>query len=262
MRIQKIFILANNNKIKGIEEKRERLERLLIKCGKTVQNSPEGVDLVITMGGDGTFLKGVHLIKNPETLIYGIKYGNVGFLVNSVEDLDRKIKRIIEGDFKPCKRMLMDITVKKGGKAIRDFCLNEAVIFRKGIRIINITVAGKKETIFEKIRGDGLIISSPIGSTAHSLSALAPVIVPDMECLLITPVCPHTISWRPVVVPPDEKVTVRVSPEASLVVDGQRELELNETDTVTVRKSSKAIRIIMDDRAFFKRLRSKFNWGM
>jgi NAD+ kinase len=261
MSIKKIFILTNK-KIEGIEEEKERVERLLKKCGKSVQNSPEGVDLIITMGGDGTFLKGVHLIKNPETLIYGIKYGNVGFLANSVENLDKKIKKIVEGDFKPCKRMLMDITVKKGGKAIRDFCLNEAVIFRKGIRIINMDVTGRKETIFEKIRGDGLIISTPIGSTAHSLSALGPVVVPDIECMLIIPVCPHTVSWRPVVVPPDENLTVSISPEASLVIDGQRELELNEADTITVKKSSKTVRIIMDDRAFFKRLRSKFNWGM
>ncbi len=259
--IRKVFVLAKKE-IKGIEREEEKVKNLLKSCGKTVQNSPEGVDLIVTMGGDGTFLKGVHLIKNPETLIYGIKYGNVGFLANSVENLDKKIKKIAEGDFKPCKRMLMDITVKKKGRLIRDFCFNEAVIFRKGIRIINMDVAGKKETIFEKIRGDGLIISTPIGSTAHSLSAMGPVVVPELECLLIVPVCPYTVSWRPVVVPPYEKITVGISPEASLVIDGQREWELNETDTITVKKSSKTVRTIIDDRAFFKRLRSKFNWGV
>lgn len=258
--IKKVFILANK-KIEGIEKEKERIERLFKRCGKGVHNSPEDVDLVITMGGDGTFLKGVHLIKNSETLLYGIKYGKVGFLANSVKDIESKLKRIMDGDFKPCKRMLLDVTIRKEGRTIRDFCLNEVVAFRKGIRIIDMTVTGGKETIFKGLRGDGLIISTPVGSTAHSLSALGPVIAPNVECLLIIPVCPHTVSWRPVIISPDEKISVTVSPEAVLVVDGQREFELSAADTVNVKKSAKTVKIIMDDGSFFKKLESKFNWS-
>lgn len=258
--IKKVFILANK-KITGIEKEKERIENLFKRCGKDVQNSPEDVDLVVTMGGDGTFLKGVHLVKGSKTLLYGIKYGNVGFLANSVNNIESKLKRVMEGDYKVQKRMLLDVVVRQGSKTLRDMCLNEAVVFRKGIRIIDISITGRQEIIFKRLRADGVIISTPTGSTAHSLSALGPVISPNMECILIVPVCPHTISWRPVVLSPDEKISVTVSPEAVLSVDGQREFELSASDTVTVKMSSRTINIILDDSSFFSKLESKFNWG-
>jgi NAD+ kinase len=258
--IRKVFVLANK-KIKGIDKEKERIERLLKRCGKDVQNSPEDVDLIVTMGGDGTFLKGVHLIKNLQTFVYGIKYGNVGFLANGVKDIESKLKKVVDGNFKVQKRMLLDVIIKKGSGTVRDVCLNEVVAFRKGIRIIEVTAAGSRETIFSRLRGDGLIISTPTGSTAHSLSAGGPVIAPDMECLLILPVCPHTVSWRPVIVPPDEKIMLSVSPEAVLAVDGQREFEIGASDSITVKKSAKSVKIIMDDSVFFRKLESKFNWG-
>ncbi len=261
MMLKKIFIL-DNKKIKGIEREKEKIERLLKTCGKDVQKTPENVDLIIAMGGDGTFLKGVHLITNHRTLIYGIKYGNVGFLADSARDINTKLKNIVNGNFRTCRRMLLDVAIRKNGRTIRDFCLNEVVFFRKNIRIINVSASDRNETIFDGMRADGLIISTPTGSTAHSLSAFGPVISPAMECLLVIPMSPHSISWRPVVLPPDERIEVRISPAASLAVDGQREFELNEGDRVTVRKSGKAIRIIMEEDSFFRKLKSKFNWGM
>jgi len=156
--------------------------------------------------------------------------------------------------------MLLDVIIKREGGTVRDVCLNEVVVFRQGIRIVEMSVAGR-ETVFRRLRGDGLIISTPTGSTAHSLSALGPVISPDVECLLVMPVCPHTVSWRPVIVSPDEKISVTVSPGAVLAVDGQRDFELGASDTVTVKKSSKTVKLIMDDGSFFKKLESKFNWG-
>ncbi|MBN1444685.1 MAG: NAD(+)/NADH kinase [Candidatus Omnitrophica bacterium] len=262
MTIRNIFIL-DNKKIKGLDKEKERIERLLKRCGKDVQKTPEKADLIITMGGDGTFLKGVHLIKDSRTLIYGIKYGNVGFLANSAEDVDSKLKKVVKGDFKAYRRMLLDVTVKKrdGGGAVKDFCLNEVVFFRKGIRIINVSVSSKKEPVFSDIRTDGLIVSTPVGSTAHSLAASGPVISPCMECMLVVPVNPHSISWRPAILPSDEKIEVRVSPGASLAADGQREFELGEGDVVTVKKSARTVRMIMEDGSFFGKLTSKFNWG-
>jgi NAD+ kinase len=262
MTIRKIFIL-DNKKIKGLDKEKERIERLLKRCAKDVQKTPEKADLIITMGGDGTFLKGVHLIKDSRTLIYGIKYGNVGFLANGAEEIDSKLKKVVKGDFKAYRRMLLDIAINKknGGGTVKDFCLNEVVFFRKGIRIINVSVCSKKEPVFSNIRADGLIVSTPIGSTAHSLSALGPVISPCMKCMLVLPVNPHSISWRPAILPPDEKIEVRISPEASLAVDGQREFELSAGDVVTVKKSGKTVRMIMEDSSFFGKLTSKFNWG-
>ncbi len=257
--IKKVFVLANK-KIAGIEKEKNRIEKLFKRCGKDVQNSPEGVDLVVTMGGDGTFLKGVHLIKGSGAILYGIKYGNVGFLANPVNDIESKLKKVMEGEFRLQERMLLDVVIKKEGKTLRDMCLNEVAIFRKGIRIIDLSVTGS-EPVYRRLRCDGLLISTPTGSTAHSLSALGPVISPDVDCLLIVPVCPHTVSWRPAILSSGEKISVTVSPEAVLSVDGQREFELGASDTLTVKKSSRSVKIIMEDSSFFGKLESKLKWG-
>lgn len=259
--IKSIFILHNRN-IPGIEKEREKIENLLKKCGKVVKNTPEGVDLIITMGGDGTFLKGVHLAKDSHTLVYGIKYGKVGFLTHTAENIEEQIKKVISGNLKVSKRMMLEITVKKNNKTVKDFCLNEVAIFRKGIRIIDITLSCKKEEIFKHLRCDGLIISTPTGSTAHSLSASGPVVYPDMECILMVPVAPHSICWRPVVVSSKEVLSITVSPEALVIIDGQREIEVKPSDRISVKKAIKSVRIIIEDNKFFGKLKAKFHWGI
>ncbi|MCM8820801.1 MAG: NAD(+)/NADH kinase [Candidatus Omnitrophica bacterium] len=257
--IKKVFIL-HNTKIKGIEKAKEEIERLLKSCGKVVENSPKDVDLVITMGGDGTFLKGVHLVESPHTFVYGIKYGKVGFLTHSAEDIKEKLKKVLTGNFKTSKRIMLEISVKSKGKIINDFSLNEVVIFRKGIRIIDISVSSRKEEIFNHLRCDGIIVSTPTGSTAHSLSASGPVVSPDTECLLLVPVSPHSLCWRPVVISSKEILSIEVSPEALIVIDGQREIQVDSSDRIIVKKSTKRVNIIIED-GFFNRLRSKFHWG-
>ena len=223
--IKSIFILCNR-KIEGIERKKGLVEKALKSCGKTVKKSAKDVDLIITMGGDGTFLKGVHLLENSKTLIYGIKYGNVGFLTNSPAEIEKKLKKIAEGNYIVKKRMLLDICLKRNGRIIlKDFCLNEAFLSKKGIRIIDIVAAGKRETIL-KARGDGLIISTPTGSTAHSLSAMGPIVAPEVKCFILIPVCPHTLSWRPVILPENEHLSVTVRQDSVLVLDGQKEYPL------------------------------------
>jgi len=257
--IKSVFIL-HNKKIPGIEKEKDRIEKLLKKCGKVVKNSPEGVDLIITMGGDGTFLKGVHLVDSPRTFVYGIKYGKVGFLTHSAEDIEESVKKVLAGNFKTSRRILLEISVKRKGKSIKDFCLNEVVVFRKGIRIIDISVTSRKEEIFNRLRCDGIIVATPTGSTAHSLSASGPVVSPDTECLLLVPVSPHSLCWRPVVIPSKEVLSIEVSPEALIVIDGQREIAVNSFDRIVVKKATKRVNIIIED-GFFNRLRSKFHWG-
>ncbi|MDD3725978.1 MAG: NAD(+)/NADH kinase [Candidatus Ratteibacteria bacterium] len=260
--IKNVFIL-HNKKIPGIEKERDRIEKLLKKCGKVVKNSPEGVDLIITMGGDGTFLKGAHQIDNPRTLIYGIKYGKVGFLTHTAQDIDTQLKKVLSGSFKIYRRMLLEATVnKKNGKTIKDFCLNEVSIFRKGIRIIDIVVSTRKEEVFGNLRCDGFIVSTPTGSTAHSLSASGPVVFPDMECILLVPVAPHSISWRPVIVPSNEILSLSVSPEGVVIIDGQREIDVGYSDRVVIKKAKKGVKIIDDDNSFFSKLKTKFHWGI
>ncbi len=258
--IKNVFILENK-KITGIEDKKAFIEKVLKSCGKTVQISSKDVDLIITLGGDGTFLKGIRLLSK-KTLIYGIRYGNVGFLTNSPQDIERKIKRILEGRYVVTKRMLLDLTVKRNNRVIlKDFCLNEAVINKKGIRIININVKGKQEPIFN-IRADGIIVATPTGSTAHALSAMGPVVQPEVKCFILIPLCPHCLSWRPVILHHKEQVTISVSHESLLVIDGQKEFLLQPADVVSIKKSSRTARTIMDEGFLFKHMQSKFNWNV
>lgn len=258
--IKSVFILANK-KIAGIERKKAEVEKVLKSCGKTVKNTSKDVDLIITMGGDGTFLKGVHLLSGSKTLLYGIKYGKVGFLTNSPRDIEKKLKKMLKGGYIVKNRMLLDVAVKRKGKTVfKSFCLNEAVVNKKGIRIIDIRAAGKKEEIFHT-RGDGLIAATPTGSTAHSLSAVGPIVAPEVKCFMLVPVCPHTLSWRPVILPDSEEISVFIAQEAVLILDGQIEHPLTGGDVAVIKKSAKTARTIMDEEHFFKNMESKFNWS-
>lgn len=255
--IKRIFILENP-KIKGIQKEKRKLEKLLKSCGKIVEKKLENPDLIITMGGDGTILKAIGLLKDKETLIYGIKYGKIGFMTNTSDKIEEKIKNVLEGKYNFYKRMLLELSVKRNGKIVyKDKCLNDFLILRKGIRIVDIEVYIENKEIM-KLRGDGIIISTPTGSTAHSLSAGGPIIQPDLDSILIVPVCPYSISIRPLVLSPEEKI--KIIQEGKVISDGQREFELKIGDEIYIRKSKIKANIVLEDN-FFEKIRTKFNFG-
>ncbi|MCM8803758.1 MAG: NAD(+)/NADH kinase [Candidatus Omnitrophica bacterium] len=257
--IKKIFILENK-KIEGIEIEKEKIENLLKSCGKIVEKEYKNPDLILAMGGDGTILKAINLLKNNKTLIYGIKYGKVGFLTNPSGNIEEKILRIINGKFKISERILIELIVKREEKNIfKNRALNDFLIQRKGIRIIDIKVEIDKERIFD-FRGDGIIISTPTGSTAYSLSVGGPIIHPDIECFLLTPFSPYTLSIRPIVIPSDEKIKIRVSPESKIICDGQKEFDVTRQDIIEIKKSKLTAKLIIEDN-FFSKLQKKFNFG-
>jgi len=255
--IDKVFILENK-KIKGIEGEKERVERIVKSCGKVVEKDIKNVDLLITMGGDGTLIKGFHLLGENNPLIYGIKYGKVGFLTNSNENIEKKIKNIFEGKFYLSERYLIEIKIKNRSGIFKDICLNEVIFFRKGIRIISFSVESDKEKIFN-FKGDGIIFSTPTGSTAHSLSAGGPVLSPEIDAFIIIPVMPHLLTIRPVIV--KMGVKMKVNGEIYAVVDGQREYSVDEKAEIEISLSKRKGRIILDDEKFFEKLSSKFFWS-
>jgi len=255
--IDKVFILENK-KIKGIEKEKKRVERIVKSCGKVVEKDIKNVDLLITMGGDGTLIKGFHLLGENNPLIYGIKYGKVGFLTNSNENIEEKIKNIFDGKFYLSERCLIEVKIKNRTNIIKDICLNEVIFFRKGIRIISFSVESDKEKIFD-FKGDGIIFSTPTGSTAHSLSAGGPVLSPELNAFVIIPVMPHLLTTRPVIV--KMGVKMKVNGEMSAVVDGQREYSVDEKVEIEISVSKRKGRIILDDKKFFEKLSSKFFWS-
>lgn len=257
----KLKTLKINEIITKEVEKKGRIKKMLMNFGKVVEDKFDNPDLILTIGGDGTILKAIGLLKNKKTLIYGIKYGKIGFLTNQVENLEEKIKRIlIDGKFKVSKRMLLEVNIKRREKKIyKDRVLNDFLITRRGIRIIEIEVFADDEKIMN-FRGDGIIISTPTGSTAHSLSSGGPIINPEFDSILITPVSPYTLSIRPVILPPDKRLKIKVSPEGKIISDGQREFNFEKGHSIEIKKSKiKANLIIEED--FFEKLFKVFNFG-
>ncbi|MGC8976641.1 MAG: NAD(+)/NADH kinase [Candidatus Ratteibacteria bacterium] len=257
--IERIFILENK-KIKGIEKEKQKIINLLKSCGKVVEKNFKNPDLILTMGGNGTILKAIGFLKNEKTLIYGIKYGKTGFLTNSSENIEDEIKKILNGNFNFSERILLEIEVKKNRKKVfKSRALNDLLIQRKGIRIIEIRVEINNEEVFN-FRGDGIIISTPTGSTGHSLSCGGPIIFPDVECFLLTPFSPYTLSIRPLILSSDKKIKVNISPEGKIICDGQKEFDIDEEDFIEIKKSRIKAKLILKDK-FFDKLYSKFGFG-
>lgn len=255
----RIFILENK-KIKGIEKEKKKLEKLLKSCGKIVEKKIENSDLILTMGGDGTILKAISFLKEKEIPIYGINYGKVGFLTNSSEKIEKKLKKIFKGDYRLEERLLLEISIKKSRENIyKDICLNEFLIFRKGIRIVEIKVKIDGNEIYN-LRADGIIISTPTGSTSHSFSAGGPIIEPLIESILIIPISPYTLSWKPIILSSDKKIKLNIIPDGKVISDGQREFDVNKDNIIEINKSKKKAKIIIED-DFFDKLKTKFNFG-
>lgn len=257
--IERIYILENK-KIKGIEKEKEKIENMLISCGKVVEKDPDNADLIICMGGDGTILKLIGILKEPK-LIYGINYGKVGFLTNSSEKVIEKIHKILNGSFNISERMLLEVNIFRNGKLIyADKILNDFLFFRKDIRIFSIEVNIDEEKIYE-FRGDGILISTPTGSTAHSFSMGGPVIYPEMECILLIPFCPYTLTTRPIIVDTNKKIEIRVDPKGEIISDGQRVYEIEKNDEIIIKICEWKAKLIIEDR-FFTKLKDKFNFGI
>ena len=226
-----------------------------------------GVDLIIVLGGDGTMIGAARMVGDSETPVLGVNYGTLGYLADfTVEDMIPALEAVLAGDYTLDRRLMIAATVTRGGEQLmHDRVLNDVVISKSALaRIIEIEtwVDGKFVNCF---RADGLIISTPTGSTAYNLSAGGPVIYPSMHAVVVTPICPHTLSNRPLVVPDDaefELVLKTPREEVALTLDGQVGMPLEYGDRVRVRKSRTGFNLIQAlTRNYFDVLRNKLKWG-
>ena len=224
-------------------------------------------DLLITFGGDGTLLSIAR--HAPEHVpVIGVNMGTLGFLTEiRVEEFPHVLSSVLEGDYNIEPRVAFNVTVTGPGRDHVHFrVLNDAAINKSALaRIIEmrVSVAGLFVSTF---RGDGLIISTPTGSTAYNLSAGGPIIYPTMGAVLITPICPHMLTNRPIVLPDELDIEVRLATpdqkDIFLTLDGQEGFELHESDRVCVRKSDHRVLLVQSpDKNYFDVLRSKLKWG-
>ena len=224
------------------------------------------VDAILVFGGDGTMLRVARVVAGNDVAILGVNVGHLGFLTSvAPAALEETLGLLGQGRFSLDERALLEATVQRSAHVSVETALNDLVLSRGAAsRLIELEVAVNDE-IVTRYRCDGLIVSSPTGSTAYSVSAGGSVVSPDAEVLVLTPICPHTLSIRPIVVSLASTVRVRlcrVHGEVSLSADGQVQSALGAGDTVEVRRSRRSIRLIRPEgSSFFATLRTKFGWS-
>jgi NAD+ kinase len=223
--------------------------------------------MIIVLGGDGTLLSVARLVRDYEIPILGVNLGGLGFLTEiPLEELYRVLERVVQGDFITDERVVLSAAVIRRGERMTEFTvLNDAVVNKGALaRIIDLetTINGEYLTTF---KSDGLIISTPTGSTAYNLSAGGPIVYPSLHCIIITPICPHTLTNRPIMIPDDVEIRATLKTkqqEVILTLDGQQGFILEFEDVVEVRKAEGRILLIKSPyRHYFELLREKLKWG-
>jgi NAD+ kinase len=233
-------------------------------CGDAATLAGE-VDLLLVFGGDGTMLHVAREIAGSATPMLGVNIGGLGFLTAVPSDeLARALAQIWRGQFKYESRALIETSGMCLGRHIRESALNDIVISRGAVsRLISLDVTVDNELI-TRYRCDGLIISSPTGSTAYSLAAGGPVVLPTAEVFALTPICPHALSSRPIILPLASTIRVKAASAAHpiiLSVDGQVVAEMGNGDEVAIRRSRGAVRLMhLADSSFLEALRRKLHW--
>ena len=223
------------------------------------------VDLLVVFGGDGTMLRVAREIAGSRTPILGVNIGGLGFLTAVPSDeMTRALARVWRSEFKYESRVLIEVGGRCKGRRIHETALNDIVVSRGAIsRLIKLDVSVDGEPV-ARYHGDGLIISSPTGSTAYSLAAGGPIVLPTAEVFALTPICPHTLSNRPLILPLTSTIRVKAisSPPATILsADGQFVAELGAGDEVTIRRSRGTVRLMhLADSSFLEALRRKLHW--
>ncbi len=232
-----------------------------------ISDIPDETDLVVVLGGDGTLISVARLIGNREIPILGVNLGSLGFLTEiTLDELCNSVERYFSGDYRISERMMLHVNVLREGEEIANSRVLNDVVINKGAlaRIIDLETT-INEDYLTTFKGDGLIISTPTGSTGYSLSAFGPILYPELECFVITPICPHTLTNRPIVIASDAliKIELKCMNEAVyLTLDGQVGVELKCGDEIRVRKAEKRTRLIISSsRDYFEILRTKLKWG-
>lgn len=223
----------------------------------------ESVDVVLVLGGDGTFLRAARYIAGFETPILGVNLGYLGFLTEiEVKEIYLYLEKMLNGDYFVEKRMMLAARVKRNNEWVGEFqALNDFVITKGSFaRLITLDTFLGDEFI-ASYSSDGIIIATPTGSTAYSLSAGGPIVHPALDVCIITPICPHSLYARPLIIPPEKivKVSVRaVKAEAMLTVDGQKGFKLENNDEVWVEKADYITSLVrVKGRKFFQVMREK-----
>jgi NAD+ kinase len=225
------------------------------------------VDLIVVFGGDGTILRTARLVRERDVPIVGINLGVFGYLTEvNLDEMYSALEVILAGNFQVEKRMMLDVEIQGGEEPFREgTVLNDVVINRGTLsRIVELETAvdGRYLTTY---KADGLIVATPTGSTAYSLAANGPIVFPEMDSIIINPICPHTLTNRPVILPGEAVIRVSLSSleqGATVTLDGQLSYTVKYGDSITIRKSRYITTLVSSPhRDYLEILRTKLGWG-
>lgn len=229
---------------------------------------PSQIDALITLGGDGTLIRGARYLGGADVPLFGVNLGKLGFLTTcGAEEFPETFARFARGEHRAQTRMVLEARTwtPEGALGIQVRAMNDVVIHKGGYaRVLRMRVFADDDPI-ARLAADGLVIASPTGSTAYSLSAGGPIVVPTFDSLIVTPVAAHTLALRPTILPPEITVQVELDDEQEevlLTADGQVGIGIPVGHRLTVRRSPHPIRLVrFPDVTFFRRLRAKLGWG-
>lgn len=248
---------------KGIDQAGEVIEAGTPDADSTTLNA----DLIVVLGGDGTMISTSRLIGSGDVLVLGINYGSLGYLTDfRIEEMFPAIEAIIAGEYEIDRRVMLEAELwsgderKAAGRVLNDVVINKAAL----ARIIEIDVH-LNELFVNSFRADGLIVATPTGSTAYNLSAGGPIIYPSMNAVVMTPICPFTLTNRPIVIPDAAGIELNLKEENEgvfLTFDGQTGHRMKAGDRVVIRKSDTTFNLVQpSNRNYFDVLRDKLKWG-
>jgi NAD+ kinase len=268
----------------GVMRKADGLEKWLITKGCRVvrktsdspncqypdciqEPAPPDLDCVVVLGGDGTFLSAVRWLGDQQAPLLGIKFGQVGFLAEASEEhLYNAVESILDKPFATLPRMRLRADVwRRDEKVASEVVLNDVVINKGALARLAHIKTYVNDGFLTDYRADGLIVATPTGSTAYSLAAGGPIIHPTVQGILMTPICPFTLTNRPLIVPDEAVIKIQLAEKSAdiiLTFDGQVGLPINEQNTIVVRKDPLPVNtIVLPDRDFFDVLKAKLRWS-
>lgn len=228
---------------------------------------PPDLSCVFVLGGDGTFLAAVRWVGDMEIPLVGVKFGAVGFLAETTEEnLFHVAEKILKSEFVIEQRMRLLIkVVRKNNDVISETVLNDVVINKGALARLAYIKTYVDDTFLTTYNADGLIVSTPTGSTAYSLSAGGPIVHPAVRGIILTPICPFTLTNRPLIIPDSASIKIMLEEKSSdimLTFDGQSGLEINETDTIFIQRGSHPVNLItFPDQQYFDVLKTKLRWS-
>lgn len=264
--MKKVCIIYNEQKVKALSFYEETRQFFIDRKIEIVPlERVEEACFAITIGGDGTLLRAAKkIMKNKEIFVVAVNMGSLGFLTEiKASEAFETYKQVLEGRYKLEERKLLEINIKGG----RYHALNELVFSKGGkmSKLIKVSMYSKEQGYINTYRADGVIVATPTGSTAYSLSAGGPLIKPGLNAMVITPIAPHNLSTRPIVIDGNEELEVEavdVEMDTGVTIDGEKCIKLTKGERVGIRYSDKVLKLVVpSNRNYYGVLREKLKWG-